>query len=332
MTENDHCASMFSLLMKLAFTFSIILVSILSQGLAFGANKISLKKENGSIVVSVNDEIFTHYVYKDAQRAKPVFYPVVGPFGQPLTRKFPIEDAAKGEAKDHPHHASLWYTHGEVNGVDFWAVGKGKGKIVHQDFLSMGNSSFTALNLWQNAEGQTLLQDERKLSFYAPSEEDRAIDVAITLKAAVSEVTFGDTKEGSMGIRMAPQFRLKGEVAKGSALNSEGIVGKAVWGKRASWVSYWAPFEEKEIGISIFDHPSNPRHPTWWHARDYGLVAANPFGLRHFEGKPKGTGNMVLKKGEEVTFYYRFLFHVGNPKDAEISQRYLDWSKEKKSD
>lgn len=308
---------------------SALFISLLPLQFAHGAGKVSLKKDNGSIVVSVNDKLFTRYVYKDAKRAKPILYPVVGPLGQSLTRKYPIEDAAEGEAKDHPHHASLWYTHGEVNGVDFWAVGKGKGKIVHQDFLSMDASSFTALNLWQNAEGKTLLQDQRKLSFHAPNEQDRAIDIAITLKAAVDDVTFGDTKEGSMGIRMAPQFRLKGEVAKGSALNSEGIVGKAVWGKRASWVSYWAPLEEKEVGISIFDHPSNPRHPTWWHARDYGLVAANPFGLRHFEGKPKGAGNMVLKKGEEVTFRYRFLFHVGNPKDAEISSRYLEWSKTK---
>ena len=90
-----------------------------------------------------------------------------------------MEEAAEGEAEDHPHHTSLWYTHGEVNGVDFWAVGKGKGKIVHQDFLSMEDSSFTTLNLWQNAEGKTLMQDQRRLSFHAPNEQDRAIDVPL---------------------------------------------------------------------------------------------------------------------------------------------------------
>jgi hypothetical protein len=102
----------------------------------------------------------------------------------------------------------------------------------------MKGSSFTALNLWQNAEGKTICQDQRTLSFYAPNEKDRAIDISVTLKAIVGDVTFGDTKEGSMGIRMAPQFRLRGEVAKGSAINSEGVVGKPIWGKRASWVSY----------------------------------------------------------------------------------------------
>jgi hypothetical protein len=313
--------------MKLFSVPTFVILVLLSLQSVFGAGEISLKKENGSIAVTVDDKLFTRYVYNSDQRSKPILYPILGPLGLSMTRAYPIDALAKGEAKDHPHHASMWYTHGEVNGIDFWATGKGKGKVVHQDFLSIKDSSFTALNLWQNADGKTICQDERTLSFHAPSEEDRAIDISITIKATVGNVTFGDTKEGSMGIRMAPQFRLKGEVAKGSALNSEGIVGKAVWGKRASWVSYWAPFEEKEIGISIFDHPSNPRHPTWWHARDYGLVAANPFGLRHFEGKPKGEGNMVLKKGEEVTFHYRFLFHIGNPKEAEISSRYLEWSK-----
>jgi len=313
--------------MKKISQVAFFAAAVFSVAASLHAGKVSLAKENGSIAVKVDDKLFTKYVYKDDKRAKPVLYPIVGPFGLPMSRQFPLEEAAKGEAKDHPHHASLWYTHGEVNGVDFWAVGKGRGKIVHQDFLSMNGSSFTALNLWQNAEGKTICQDQRTLSFHAPNDRDRAIDISVTLKATVGDVTFGDTKEGSMGIRMAPQFRLRGEVAKGSAINSEGVVGKPIWGKRASWVSYWAPFDDKEIGISIFDHPSNPRHPTWWHARDYGLVAANPFGLRHFEGKPKGAGNMVLKKGEEATFRYRFLFHEGSPKDAEISSRYLEWSK-----
>ena len=236
--------------MKLFSVPTFVILVLLSLQSVFGAGEISLKKENGSIAVTVDDKLFTRYVYNSDQRSKPILYPILGPLGLSMTRAYPVDSLAKGEAKDHPHHASMWYTHGEVNGIDFWATGKGKGKLVHQDFLSIKGSSFTALNLWQNADGKTICQDERTLSFHAPSEEDRAIDISVTIKATVGNVTFGDTKEGSMGIRMAPQFRLKGEVAKGSALNSEGIVGKAVWGKRASWVSYWAPFEEKETIIS----------------------------------------------------------------------------------
>ena len=130
-----------------------------------------------------------------------------------------------------------------------------------------------------------------------------------------------------MGIRSNPSLRLKGPVAKGKAVNSEGVEGRAVWGKRAAWVSYWAPVEMNVIGFSIFDHPTNPRHPTWWHARDYGLVAANPFGIHNFERKPKGTGDLKIKDGETVTFRYRFLFHAGDVKSAGIAKRYEAWGK-----
>ena len=143
------------------------------------------------------------------------------------------------------------------------------------------------------------------------------------------DVIFGDTKEGSMGIRSNPVLRLRGEVAEGKAINNEGIEGKAIWGKRAAWVSYWAPFKGGVTGFSIFDHPTNLRHPTWWHARDYGLVAANPFGIHNFERKPKGTGDLKILKGSDITFRYRFLFHKGNAKSAKISERYTSWAKEK---
>ena len=257
-----------------------------------------------------------------------MLYPVIGPLERPLTRKYPLEEKSEGEDSDHPHHASLWYTHGDVNGVDFWAIGKNKGKIIHQEFLEIKGNSFTSSNFWKDGEGKTICQDQRTLSFYEFGQNERAIDIEITLMATVEDLVLGDTKEGSMGIRMAPEFRLRGKVARGSCLNSEGAVGKSIWGKRASWVSYWAKFDKQNMAISIFDHPSNPRHPTWWHARDYGLVAANPFGQHDFERKPKGTGDMKLSLGEKVSFKYGFLFHLGDPLDSNVAQKYLEWSKE----
>ncbi len=302
----------------LFFNFTVIL----------NASDISIVRENGKLIVKAGDDLFTQYIYKDEKRSKPVLYPVIGPLETPLTRKYPLEEKSEGEESDHPHHASLWYTHGDVNGVDFWAVGENKGKIIHQEFLEMKGNSFTSSNFWKDGEGKTICQDQRTLSFHEFGQNGRAIDIEITLMATVEDLVLGDTKEGSMGIRMAPEFRLRGKVARGSCLNSEGAVGKSIWGKRASWVSYWAKFDEQNLAISIFDHPSNPRHPTWWHARDYGLVAANPFGQHDFEGKPKGTGDMKLNLGEKVTFKYGFLFHLGDPLDSNVAQKYLEWSKE----
>ncbi len=290
------------------------------------ASEISITKDNGKLIVRAGTELFTQYIYDDPNRFKPVLYPVIGPRGIARTRQYPLEAAKDGEAEDHPHHASLWYSHGEVNGIDFWAAGKGK--IQHNEILEITENSFTVSNLWKDPKGKTICEDIRTLSFYAPDINHRAIDFEITLIASADDLIFGDTKEGTMGIRMAPEFRLQGKVARGNSINSEGIVGKSVWGKRASWISYWAKFQDYDLCISIFDHPSNPRHPTWWHARDYGLVAANPFGIHHFEGKPKGEGNLVLKKEEKKNFKYRFLFHVGDPNQADVSKQYIEWSKE----
>jgi hypothetical protein len=139
-------------------------------------------------------------------------------------------------------------------------------------------------------------------------------------------VTFGDTKEGTMGIRSNPALNLKGTGAAGHALNSEGLKDEAIWGKAARWVDYSGPVEGKVTGIACFDHPSNLRHPTTWHAREYGLVAANPFGLHDFEKKPKGAGDYVIKKGDSLTFRYRWLFHTGDTVAAKIDERWKTWA------
>ena len=315
-------------LRKAYFHPILFIVIIFMMNVSFGS-QITIVRENGKLIVNAGDQHFTSYIYQDAERSKPILYPVIGPSNQLMTRRFPLEEKGEGEEADHPHHASLWFTHGQVNGVDFWATGKDKGSIVHQEFLKINGNSFTSSNLWKDSDGKTVCQDRRTLAFYEFNGNDRAIDIEITLMATVGDLVFGDTKEGSMGIRMAPEFRLRGKVARGSCINREGTVGKPIWGKRASWVSYWASFEDRELAISIFDHPSNPRYPTWWHARDYGLVAANPFGQHDFEGKPKGSGDMVIKSGEEINFSYRFFFHEGNPAKSNVSQKYIDWSKEK---
>ena len=290
------------------------------------ASSISLEKGDSAVTVKVDSELFTKYIYADKKRAKPILYPVIGPGGVPMTRRYPIEEAGPGEAKDHPHHASLWYTHGEVNGISFWHVGKNTGEIHHEKFLKLEDNQIATRNKWVDSKDKIICRDERILAFSAEG-QDRAIDVTVKIIADSGDVTFGDTKEGSMGIRSNPILRLRGPVAKGKAVNSEGVEGKAIWGKRAAWVSYWAPVEKNMIGFSIFDHPSNPRHPTWWHARDYGLVAANPFGIHNFERKPKGTGDLKIKNGDSVTFRYRFLFHAGDAKKANVATRYKNWGK-----
>jgi len=290
------------------------------------AEKVSLKKGKGKVTVEIEGKLFTEYLYDGHGRSKPVLYPILGPGGARMTRDYPFKKGTPGEASDHPHHASLWFTHGEVNGISFWHVGKNTGIIKHQKFIKVDGNTISTANKWLSAKGEEQCADDTSITFHS-LDDNRAIDFDITVHASAGDVKFGDTKEGSMGIRTNPALRVKGSVAKGQAVNSEGVSGKAVWGKRAKWVDYWGPINGNTVGIAIFDHPGNPRHPTWWHARDYGLVAANPFGVHNFEGKPRGTGDLVIKSGEKVRFRYRFLFHAGDVKTAKISESYTVWAK-----
>ena len=163
----------------------------------------------------------------------------------------------------------------------------------------------------------------------------RIVEVHTTLTpAGDAPVVFGDTKEGSFGMRLHPALRLKGPVAIGHIRNSTGAVDGQVWGKRAAWVRYEGIVEDEPVGAVLFDHPGNLRHPTWWHARDYGLVAANPFGAHDFEGAPAGTGDFELPAGERLELRWRVTLYrratANSPADPDrtawIERAYAAWA------
>ena len=181
-----------------------------------------------------------------------------------------------------------------------------------------------ANNDWVSGEGKVVCRDTTKI-ILGEVNGDRFIDYQVIIHASEGDVTFKDTKEGSMGIRTNAALRLKGEVAKGSAINSAGDKDAALWGKNAKWVDYWAKVDGKDVGIAIFDHKNNLRHPTTWHARDYGLIAANPFGIHNFKKQEKGVGDFLIKSGDSQTFRYYFLFHKGDHAAANIAEKFDAW-------
>ena len=294
-----------------------------------GRNKgVQITEGDDKVTVEIDGRPFTEYRFKDAQR--PYFYPVIGPTGVPVIRHWPMADGP-GEAHDHPHHKSLWYTHGDVNGVDFWSDGDSKGRVVHEKFLEVSSGRevgvIKAKNNWVTADGKVVCTDTRTHRFYRRG-EGQVMDFEITFHASHGKVTLGDTKEGSMAIRLAPTMRVEGEVGQGHIVNSEGHRDKPAWGKRAAWCDYYGPVEGKVVGVAIFDHPKNPKHPTWWHVRTYGLFAANPFGVHNFEGKPAGTGDIVIAAGESLTFRYRLYFHKGDEKEGKVAEHYRAYAAE----
>jgi len=300
--------------------------------------------------VEINGQLFTEYFFKDVP--KPYCYPVLGPGGTTMTRKWPLE-AGIDEEHDHPHHQGLWFGHQIVNSNNFWTIGAGTGRIVQESLVSAisgeKSGSITTLNKWVSKDGAVVLRDERTLRFYSRS-DGRLMDYDVTLKATEGDVTFGDDKDGMMAIRVAETMRVLKYSAKGEKVKSgdghivlstdvrdsgetaaaakEAKREAVTWGKRAKWCDYSGPVDGKTVGVAIFDHPGNPRHPTWWHVRDYGLFAANPFGRHYFESLPdKSAGNLLVPAGQNVTFRYRIYFHEGDEQQAKVAEHYAEYSK-----
>jgi hypothetical protein len=282
--------------------------------------------------------------YMTDYRGAPVIWPIIGPTGKKMTRDYPmLEHDDKSEAKDHPHHRSLWFTHGNVNGLDFWSALKEtqstKGKIVHRRFVKTENDGKTTVlvteNDWLETENKTLCSDVRTLRFGVTGEM-RFIDFEIIVTAVQDSVVFGDTKEGTFGIRVPGTMDLTAKKREpnsdwgGHIVNAEGIKDGAAWAKRSSWVDYYGPVEGETLGIAVLNHPSSFRYPTYWHVRDYGLFAANPFGVHDFEKKEEKTGEHKMQKGDSFTLRYRILFHKGDAESAGIAEAYKKYAAEPK--
>ncbi|HKX63538.1 MAG TPA: PmoA family protein, partial [Verrucomicrobiae bacterium] len=207
------------------------------------------------------------------------------------------------------------------------------GRIVHDKFLEVksGRDSgvIRSANKWIAPDGEVTLTDEQTFRVFSRPNSERLFDFEITLKApAGQEVVLGDTKEGTMAVRINEEMRLtrgKNKPGLGHIVQSTGVMDQTTWGKRAEWCDYYGPVAGKTVGLAIFDHSSNPKHPTWWHVRDYGLFAANPFGVHDFEKKPPGAGDITIPAGGTVTFRYRFYIHEGDTKAARVAERYQEY-------
>jgi hypothetical protein len=286
---------------------------------------VNISEQDGKLLIEIGGHPFAEYHYQNVP--KPFLYPVLGPGGEQMTRHWPMENLPN-EDHDHPHHRSLWYAHGDINGQDFWSESSQAGKTVHQKFELVQSGPevgiIRSLNKLVAHDGTVVATDERTFRFYNRSDQ-RLFDFEITIRATDGPITFGDTKEGTMAVRLAESMRLtqpKNKPGQGHIVNSEGVRDGDTWGKRAKWCDYYGPVEGRIVGLAIFDNPSNPRYPTWWHVRDYGLFAANPFGVHDFEKKPAGTGNLTVPNGSSITFRYRFYIHDGDEKQGDVAGQY----------
>jgi hypothetical protein len=320
---------------------STIVAAVCSTLLTAAA--VKLERSPHQIDVTIDGKPFTTY-YFDPAIAKPYLMPLRTASGAVVTRDFPVRnDASKGDPKAsafEPHQRPLYFGHGDVDGLDFWqepAFDHYYSDHGHQAYGHMvlksvekasseNDAATVRARFTLNDPSNRVIAEETQTFTFRGDAQTRVIDCEFVLYATAGPLDIGDTKEGTFGIRLAPEL----SAPLGRMLNSNGAQGeKAIWGKPADWVDYEGMISGRPVGIAVFDSPSSFRHPTTWHARAYGLFAANPFGAREFTGDPSKDGSWSVPEGKSVTFRYRVLIHEGEFGPAEIGAAYSKYAGEK---
>ena len=314
-----------------------------------------VRREGSRVDILVGGKPFTSYMQPPNVR-KPVLYPLRTADGVVVTRGFPLEPRA-GERVDHPHHVGLWMNYENVNGLDFWnnsdaipaARASKMGTIVHEAVRGTksgdGEGSLDVSAKWVTPQGKTLLKEDTRFVFHA-GPNLRGID-RITTLTAVDSVTFPDAKDGMLGLRVVRALEQPSTTAEvftdasgkatavpvldntgvtGRYRSSEGLEGDSVWATRGRWALLSGTVENEAVTIAILDHPKNVGFPTYWHARGYGLFAANPLGQKAFS-KGKETLNFHLAPGQSTTFRYRILILNGKTTTEQIEQQYREFTR-----
>ena len=308
--------------------------------------QVTLIQGPEQIAVEVDGKPFTVVYISGKDLNRPYLHPLRTASGRIVSRSFPAGQLP-GETTDHPHHAGLFYGHGDVNGYNYWAIqnvplsaskpNATMGRIVLKEVLSVKSGkesgSVDVVFNWLTPDGKPLLFETRKMTFYAHPEL-RIIDFDFDFQAA-GKVVFRDTKEGTFAMRMAtaleePPAKQPGEASvparTGKLVNAQGREREAnVWGKQSEWVDYSGNLGGEPVGVVMMDHPDNPRHPTYWHSRGYGLHSINPFGVSDFLNDKAQNGSLTLEAGEHVRFRYRVIIHPGASR-ASLAAMYNEYA------
>ncbi len=306
--------------------------------------------------VLVDGRPFTSYRFP-ADLPKPVLYPLRTASGTEVTRGWPLAPRP-GERVDHPHHIGLWFNHADVNGLDFW---NNSSAIPASHAGRMGTIAFRGIDAlrggagagvlevrsdWLKPDGTPLLRETTRCVFRA-ADGLRGVDRVTTLTALGTDVTFRDNKDGTLGLRVRRELEQpwdtpevftdgSGRATAVPVLDNAGVTGRyhsaegrdgdAVWGTRARWTTLGGTVDGEPVTIAIIDHPKNYNFPTYWHARGYGLFAANPLGAKDFTGG-KVVDDFTIAAGRTVTFRHRVVILNGATTPARVEEEFRDFAR-----
>jgi hypothetical protein len=299
--------------------------------------RVALVRDGNRVDVRIDGHPFTTY-YFDAAIAKPYFFPLRSAVGTVVTRGFPMTTAIPGENRDEPHQRAMYFAHGDINGFDFWGEAAYPRWSDHGP-ATFGRTVFRSLDEMRSGSGGGRLRasfdlvtpagaiaTETQTFDFSGDDHSRTMDCEFAIHASQGPITMGDTKEGTFAIRVVKAL----DSPPGRMVNANGATGeKGIWGKRAEWVDYSGRVADEDVGIAVFDHPANLRAPTYWHARAYGLLAANPFGVKQFTGDRRQDGKHLIPGGETLVFRYRVFIHHGDSLQAQVAAAYRQFAAQK---
>lgn len=286
---------------------------------------VEFHRQGGTLRISIAGQPLAAYVFQDKQITRPFFAHVRAPNGVQVTRNHPpIPDR---DPIDHDmYHPGIWLAFGDLSGADFW---RNRARVVHEKFVEPprggpGAGTFTILNRYEG--GDKLIC--REICCYTINIRPNGY-LLISDSAFRSDDAafgFGDQEEMGLGLRVATPITVKS--GHGKIINSEDRVNESrVWGRQADWCDYSGVIDGWQVGILLMPDPSNFRK-SWFHARDYGLLVANPFGQKAF-GKPdQSAGSIIVKPGKSFRLRFGILIHAA-PADAtiELNAAYADYLK-----
>jgi hypothetical protein len=327
-------------MVKLKLLGCVAILTALSHASFAQEATVTLKtySQQKKVDVLIGGKLFTTFIYPDTLE-KPVLYPLNTAQGTAVTRGFPL-NPQPGDPTDHPHHVGLWFNYENLNGLDFWnnsyaipADKKAQYGWIRTDKVTEiknGKTGILAYHAnWTNQTKEVILEENTRFEFSGNATQ-RIVD-RITTLTANKDAVFTDAKDGMLGLRLAHELQIptnkdekftdsKGNVTlvkggtdkvpTGNYLTSEGKTGDAAWSTRGTWCKIYGKIGADSVSVAIIDHPLNPNYPTFWHARGYGLFAANPLGEKVFTNGASAK-NLTLKKGESVTFKYRVVISNG---------------------
>ncbi len=256
--------------------------------------------------------------YQHAPRPfKPYVHSWYTPEGRQVLRDAPA---------DHLHHHGLMFAVG-ADGVNFWEepaqAGKqvpvGGPRITSRSENDRLTATISQELQWQNAEGDPLMLESRKVTLRPNSLPNASLlewETRLEPAEGQSPLELWGRNYFGLGLRMVASMDQEGEFR-----NAEGDPGEAATGsqriQRGVWCAYTAHIDDHPVTIAMFDHPDNPRPVSWFTMTAPFAYLSATLGLDQ--------ERLSLTEGQVLQLRYAVIAWDGRPSEEEIAAAYQAW-------